>query len=508
MNTVLLSGDGLTIDIVYSVAVCGAKVSISPEADKRLEDSRKLVYDLADEGIPIYGFTTGVGWNKDHVIAKDFFFDFNRKLIYSHTLGIAPCASESEVRAAMLIRLNCLLQGYTGIQPLVARRYADFLNAGITPIVPERGSIGEGDITVLSHIGLAMIGEGDVIYKGHKMSSAEAHKLAGLEPVVLGPKDGLAIVSTSAFSAGQAALLIKELKDLADIGDVVYGASLEGLNGNVSPLDDSGLAPRKLEGQRISAANTLRSIKGSYIFEPDPEKPVQDPLCYRSGAYVNGSLRDALCYAEKYLDIQMNTTDDNPCVLVEERRMISVSNFETTTLATALEMLALVLVHLSHMSCYRTIKLSDPSLTGLPRFLSHDGGESHCFGAFQKAFTSLDTEIRLLSNPCSADYMALAGDIEDHANNTPLVVQKLRKIVDNMRYIYGMELIHAAQAIDLRRRSGCSKFGIGTERLWTEFRKKVAFYENERPISPDIQSAYEFIKSGAILTIKRDLDKA
>lgn len=507
MKNIILTGSGLTVDTVYDVAVHGAKVEISQDANQKLEASRRLVYELADKGTPIYGFTTGVGWNKDQMIAEDFFADFNKKLIYSHTLGVAPYASEAEVRAAMLIRLNCLLQGYTGIQPAVARRYAEFLNAGITPLVPERGSVGEGDITVLSHIGLAMIGEGDVMYNGSRVSAAEAHKLAGLEPITLGPKDGLAIVSTNAFSAGLGAIVYKDLMDLADIGDMVYGVSLEGLNGNTSPLDPSGLAPRILAGQQVCAANTMRSISGSYIFDPDPDKPVQDPLSYRGAAYINGSLRDALEYAGKYLYVQMNTTDDNPCVLVDEKRMISVSNFETTTLATAFEMLALVMVHVSHMSCYRTIKLADPGLTGLSRFLSHDGGESHCFGAFQKVFASLDTEIRLLSSPCSGDYMSVAGDIEDHANNTPLVIRKLRAIVDNMRYIYGTELIHAAQAIDLRKMAGVTKFGKGTERIWSAFRKRVAFYKNERPISPDIQAAYEFIKSGEIITIKRELER-
>ena len=145
---ILLTGNDLTIEKVWSVAVEGIGVEISPEADAKLEASRQLVYDLVDEDVPVYGFNTGVGWNKDHTIAKEFFEDFNRKLIYSHSLGIAPEASEAEVRAMMLIRLNCLLQGYTGIQPAVARRYAEFLNEGIHPVVPERGSVGEGDIAV------------------------------------------------------------------------------------------------------------------------------------------------------------------------------------------------------------------------------------------------------------------------------------------------------------------------------------------------------------------------
>lgn len=501
---ITLTGDNLTLDKVWQIAVEGAEVEISADADAKLEASRKLVYDLVNDDVPVYGFNTGVGWNKDHRIAKEFFEDFNKKLIYSHTLGIAPYAEEREVRAMMAIRLNCLLQGYTGIQPAVARRYAELLNAGIHPVVPERSSIGEGDITVLSHIGLAMIGEGDVIYKGEQISSKKAHELVGLTPVTLGPKDGLAIVSSSAFSAGQGAILLKELEDLADIGDIVYSVTLEGFNGNTSPLDPSGLAARRLEGQQKSAARVRKYIEGSYIYDRDPDKAVQDPLCYRGGAYVNGTLRDALEYAEKYMYIQMNSTDDNPCVLVDERRMISVSNFETTTLATAMETLAIVMTHVSHMSCYRSIKLANPELTRLARFLSHDGGDSHCFGAFQKAFVSLDTEIRLLSNPCSADFMAVAGAIEDHANNTPIAVQKLRKIVDNMRYIYGMEMIHACQAIDLRLKKGELKLGRGTEIAFREFRKEVALYENDRPISPDIQRAYEFIKSGILLSAVRD----
>jgi len=498
MEKVVLTGNDLDLDKLWAIAVKRAPVEIDPEADARLEASRQLVYDLVDEDVPVYGFNTGVGWNKDHKIAKEFFEDFNRKLIYSHSIGIAPEASEEEVRAAMAIRLNCLLLGCTGIQPAIARRYAEMLNAGIHPVVPERGSVGEGDIAVLSHIGLAMIGEGLVDFEGVRMPSIDAHRKAGLEPVVLGPKDGLAIVSSNAFSAGQGALLLKRLSDMADIGDAVYAVSLEGINGNTSPLDPSGLAARKLKGQQESAANVRRLIEGSSIYDPAPNKPVQDPLCFRGGVHVNGSLRDALEYARGLMLIQMNSSDDNPCVLVNERRMISVSNFETTSLAAAFEMLGVVLCHVSRMSCYRMIKMCDPDITGLSRFLSHDGGESHCFGAFQKSYSMLDTEIRLLSNPCSADFMPLAGEIEDHANNTPLAVQKLRRAADDLAYIYGMEMIHACQAIDLRANKGGMRLGKGTKPAYEAFRKEVSLYRNDRPIAPDIERAHDFIKRGGL----------
>lgn len=498
-----LTGDGLTVEKVWAVAVENAEVEIAPEADERLVRSRKLVYDLVERNVPIYGFNTGVGWNKDHKIDKSCFEKFNRDMIYSHTMGIRPEASQAEVRAAMVVRLNCLLRGNTGIQPEVARHYALMLNARLHPVIPERGAVGEGDISLLSHIGLAMMGEGLVDYQGRRMSSAEAHREAGLPLVELGPKDALAIISSNAFAAGQAALLLKDMKDLADLSDIVYAVSLEALNGNTSPLDPDVMAARRMPGQTESASRIRKYIEGSFLYDPDPTRALQDPLCFRGGAHVNGTLRDAIDYAEKYLYIQMNSSDDNPCVLLERETILSNSNFEVTTQALAFEMLGLAVSHLSRLSCYRMIKLGNPSFTGLSRFLSHDG-EVHCFGAFQKAFTALDTEIRHLSNPCTVDYLPLAGEIEDHASNFPTAVQKLRKMVDNLKYIYGMEMIHSAQAIDLRLQKGPLRLGRGTEIAWREFRKRVGFYKNERPLSPDIEKAHDFIADGTLLKTVRD----
>jgi len=497
MKKIVLTGNDLTIDEVWEVAVNGAKVEIAPEADARLEESRKIVYELVDKNFPVYGFNTGVGWNKDHKIDKSHFEKFNKSMIFSHSMGIKPEATEAEVRAIMLVRLNTLLCGHTGIQPAVAHHYAVMLNEGISPVMYERGSVGEADIGLLSHIGLAMIGEGEVNYKGERMSSLAAHKKAGVELVTLGPKDSLAIIDTNAFGAGEAALVLKDVKDLIKISDLVYAVSLEGFDGNTSPLDEEIMSIRKLPGQEASAAEIRKYIEGSYIYDPDPQKAVQDPICFRSGAHINGALRDAAEFAEKFLNIQMNSSDDNPCVLLGRRTILSTSNYEVPTLAMAYEMLGLALSHLSRMSCYRMIKLDTPAFTHLSRFLCHDSdnGESHCFGAFQKAFTSLDTRIRHLSNPLTTDFMPLAGDIEDHASNLPLVTQKLAQMSDDLKYVYGMELIHACQAIDLRMRTNKKlKLGKATQKIWKEFRKGIKLYESERPLAPDIQKAYEFVK--------------
>ena len=495
MDTVNLNGRDLTIEQVVKVAREGLKVEITPEAMDTLKASRQLVFDLVDSNVPVYGFNTGVGWNKDKRVFKEFFQEYNRNLIYSHCLGVDPIASEDEVRAIMLARLNTLLVGATGIQPEIAVMYKDMLNAGVHPVIPERGSIGEADITCLSHIGLAMLGEGESFYNGERIASAEALKRAGLEPVVLGPKDGLAIVSSNALSAGEGALVLNDIKELLDISDVIYALSLEGLNGNVSPLDVRTHRIRPYQGQAYSAERITEYLEGSYIWEPDWKKPVQDPLSFRGSAHVHGAVRDAVAYVEGLLDIQLNSSDDNPCIIMDDKKIISCSNFEVTNWSLGFEMLGLALSQLSKVSCHRMIKLGNPAFTKLSRFLS-PADNVLAFATIQKTYTSLDTEIRHLSNPAISDFFSLAGDMEDHANNAPYIVQKTRKIVDNMFYILGIEAIHAAQAVDLRNDI---HMGKGTKAAFDSIRKAVPFYDKDRNLSVDIKKAYEVLRSGKLI---------
>ncbi|MEY8000022.1 histidine ammonia-lyase [Clostridium sp. Mt-5] len=495
-ETIILTGNNLTIEHIAKIACEGTKIKISEEAWKRVEDSRKLVFDLADSDIPIYGFTTGVGWNKDKRVFKEFFKQYNENLIHCHTLGVLPEASQKEVRAVMLARLNPLLLGATGIQPAIVNMYQNMLNFGVHPVLPERGSVGEGDITCLSHIGLAMIGEGEVYYNGNKMPASEALKKVGLKPVILGPKDGLAIVSSNALSAGQGALVVKEVKDLIKIADAIYALSLEGLNGNTSPLDAKVHEMRRFPGQIISARNMRAYLEGSYLWDKDRKpKALQDPLSYRGAANIHGSLRDALEYVEKYLLLHINTSDDNPCVMVKERRIESCSNFEVATWVTGFEMLGIMLSHVSKVSCYRTIKLSTPYFTNLPRFLS-PADDVICYGTIQKVFVSLDSEIRHLSNNASSDYFSMAGDIEDHACNSVYVVQKTRKIVDDLVYILAIEAMHSSQAVDLRKNPNLGK---GSKAVYKAIRSEIPFYDRDRNISEDIRKAYNIIKSGKML---------
>ncbi|AKL97281.1 histidine ammonia-lyase HutH [Clostridium aceticum] len=495
-KSIVLDGKHLTIDEVVEIAREGVTVKIEESTMRIVEASRTLVYELANSDVPVYGFNRGVGLNKDREVVAKYYSEYNRNLILAHCVAVDPEASQEDVRAILLARLNTLLLGCTGIQPAIVTMYKDFLNHRIHPIIPERGSIGEGDITCLSHIGLAMIGEGEVYYQGVRMMAAEALEKAGLKPIVLGPKDGLAIVSSNALAAGPGAMVLKDAEDLVEMADIVYALTLEGFRGNVTPLDPKTYEVRPFPGQACSAEKVRKYLEGSYLWLPGVTESLQDPLSLRGSCQVHGSVRDALEYVKKYMDIQLNSSDDNPCVLLDEKRMISCSNYEVTTWVLGFEMLGIALSHLSRNACYRTIKLGTPKFTGLSRFLTPADTSVIAYGTIQKSFTSLDTEIRHLSNPATVDYYSLAGDIEDHANNSPFVVRKTAKILDNLYYILGMEAMHAVQAIDLRK---ATRLGKGTRTAYEVMRTEIPFLERDRNLSIDIKKAYNIVKSKAIL---------
>ena len=497
MDALVLTGKGLTLDYVREVARDGRKVQIAPEAYGQLAETRKTVFELAEKDFPIYGFTVGVGWNKDVKVYKEFFEQYNRNLIYSHCIGVEPYTSEEEVRAVMLARLNTLLANATGVGPEIAKMYADMLNAGIHPLVPERGSVGEADIGCNSLIGLAMIGEGDVKYKGSVMRADKALEQEGLEPIVLGPKDGLCIVTNNALGAGQGAVTLYELKEFMLMTDIVYAMSLEGFNGNTSPLLPHTHAVRPYKYQIETAQRITKLIEGSYIYQSGPGKALQDPLCFRDVTQVHGSVWHAIEYTEELLGIQLNSTDDNPCFLPEKQNFYSCANYEPLVWVLGFEMLAVALSHISKCSCLRTIKLSTPEFSKLNRFLSPDKSVLG-FATIQKTFTALDSEIRHLSNPSSVDGLSLAGDIEDRHTNSPHVVQRTRQILDNLRYILAIEMIHAAQALDYRKGM---PLGTVTEKAFKFVRESIPFYDKDRPLTTDIRKAYEILKSRRLLDL-------
>ena len=489
----ILDGTNLTLENMHDVMFLRHPVEIAPEAMECASKARQVLFDMAAQGHPVYGLNRGVGWNKDKEFDQDFFETYNRNLLNCHSLGVAPYCSTEEVRGMMLLRLSTALCGRTGISVDILKLYRDFLNYGIHPRVPHRGSIGEGDITTQSLIGLSMIGENEVEYKGEIMSATRAFELTGLKPAILGPKDGLSIVARNGQGEALTAILIYQMEQLLQLANGVYCLSLEGLNGGLQPLGERVNELRTFAGQIETAAICRSYLEGSYLEQPDPKRALQDPLTFRCHSAIQGSIVDALNFVRETLVRQVNTTDDNPCIHYENSTTSVSPNFEVTTLVLGVEMLANALSHMSRTACNRLIHLADPAFTGLSRFLTPEDVKVIAYGTIQKVFTALDAENRMLANPSSMDHMPVAGNIEDHASNLPLAVDKCMKMIDNMRYILAIEAMHGAQATDLR---GDVTLGCKTSKLKATLRKEIPFLDKDRNLSRDIALAYDMILRG------------
>ena len=495
-KALVLNGNTLTLEQLYDVAYEGRKVEIAAEAYERIKEGREIMEDLSRQGKPIYGFNRGVGWNKDRGFDEDFMAEYNEKLIRSHALGVEPYNNDTVVRAMMVIRLNNALIGASCVSDELVKIYCDFLNHGIHPLIPMRGSVGEADITALSHMGLAFIGETDVRYKGKIVNSKEAMDKEEIMPYKMKLKDGHSIILSNAQGESLTAILVKELEELVKMSNLVFCLNYEGLNGNLESMREDVNAIRGIDGQIACAAECRKYLEGSYLHSPHPGRSLQDPLTFRGGFSITGTVMDAMEFVKKYLKIQINSPSDNPCIMLDKKDAFVTSNFETTTLAVGVEMLSIAMGHMSKAICYRMIKMADPAFTQLTRFLAPYDDSSLGYATIQNTFTALDVENRSLVNPSSVDFYHLEGMIEDHASNLPLVANKSMQILDNLRYLVGIEAMYAAQAIDLREEIVLGKY---TKIAYDTIRETIPFLKEDRNMHIEIKKAYNLIKSKELL---------
>lgn len=516
---IILTGHNLSIEDIVDVANAKATIAIAPEAWENVQRSHEVILNAARENKMVYGLTTGVGLNKDKKIfegdslsqeALAATIDFNRNNLYATSTGVGPEMPARLVTAVLLVKLNSMLQGTTGIQPKIAELLYQLIQKKIQPILPGRGSIGEADITILSHIGLVLMGQGEVYYDGQRMPASHAFEINGLKPIIPYAKDSLSIMSSNAYSAALAAFLIYDAEQLVNKADLVFALSLEGLNGNIAPFLSQVQDMRPYQGQKDSAKLIRKALEGSFLWDSSSKRELQDPLSFRNASQIHGTVRDLIRSAKQKLSLHLNASDDNPVTILEHSQkafseqegqyylkqhgaVIPTANFDTITWIIDFEALGIGLSHLSHSSTQRMIRLGTDKFTHLARFLSPDP-KSLIFSAIQKTFVSLDTEIHSLSMPVSADTVPVAGEIEDHATNAPLVLKRMCQIIDNLYYILGMELMHAAQAVDLRRQADpLLKTGKMTGELFQDFRKIVPFIEKDRPLAKDIENSHDFM---------------
>ena len=503
-------------------------MAISKKAMKQVTDSNRLVMAAARAGVEIYGLTVGVGLNKDHHLfdakgdltpeVRKASIEFNRNILRSHSVGYGPALSKEVTRLAMVVRLNTMLTGRSGAQPRVVELYRDFLNKGVTPVVPTRGSIGDADITLASHIGSVMMGEWRAEVDGKVVSGAEALKMKGITPLVPEGKDGLGILSSNCVGVAMTMDAMRTMRQALKVSPVVYGLTLEGMNGNVAPFLAQTVNNHPLTGLKEAAAEMRATLKGSYLWNFDKTRALQDPLSFRTTVYTISEAKRALKELDELVNIQINSSDDNPGVILNASKedfdktqvkqyfvdkdgvkgaIIPSANFEPLPIAIAAQRATIALSHVSHNALHRTMRLDEDRFSGLARYLAGPNNPNgHAFGATEDSMVSIYAENIELANPISMHGTPVEGNIEDSASNLPRVAERLKRASNNMFDLYSMELLHNTQAIDLRKmKQDNVKLSDKTGALYKAYRKVVPFVEKDRIFSGDLENGIKILKN-------------
>ena len=496
--TVSLDGNSLTIEDVRAVADNAAQVALADSARQRMKATQDVVGGIVERGEVCYGVTTGFGKLSEVAIPPDRLADLQVNLVRSHSAGVGPLLPEREVRAMMLLRSNVLAKGYSGARSDLVDLLLGMLNAGIHPAIHEQGSVGaSGDLAPLAALGLALIGEGTLSLKGGEQKpAAEMLAAAGLEPVTLGPKEGITLINGTQAHTAVAALAVHDAITLWRTAHYAGAMSLEALLGTPVAFDERIHDARGQSGQSESARLLREILEGSEIREShrygDPR--VQDPYALRCMPQVHGPVKDALDWISEIVSRELNAATDNPLVF-ENGETLSGGNFHGQAVGLALDMLAIVMTNLATIAERRIDRLVHPDFNqGLPPFLVQDAGVNSGFMMAQVTAASLASECKVLSHPATVDTIPTDGNREDVVPMSMGAAWKARRVIDNVRNILAIELMCAAQGLDFRKPL---KPGKGALRAHEEVRSVVKPLENDRVLTPDIQVLAEHVRSGA-----------
>lgn len=498
-KTVTIDGSKLTIDDVVAVARDGAKVELANGVLERLEKNREIIKNALKQGKKIYGVTTGIGSLCTSDIDESRVSEFQKNLVKSHSCAVGAPLPEDAVKSILLIRINAFSKGYSGIKPKTLETLVSMLNCGVVPVVPEQGSVGaSGDLSPLSHIALVTIGLGEAFYKGKRMSGAEAMKSADIPTLELRAREGLALVNGTQAMTGIGALVLYDAEQLAKHADIAGAMSFEALLCSDEPLDERIHNVRPHKGQIISARNIKMITQGSKLRESHRLcAKIQDAYSLRCMPQVHGATRDALAYARQVLEIEMNSSTNNPLIFSEDGVSLSGGNFHGQPVAFAMDFLGIAVSELGNISDRRTARLVDDKLNeNLPPFLIKDAGINSGLMITQYTTASLVSENKVLAHPASVDSIPTSANQEDHVSMGTIAARKARSIVDNVQRVLAIELLCAAQAIDLRKPLRPSK---GIEAAHKVFRETISFLEADREMYVDINKSTEILKSGDLI---------
>jgi histidine ammonia-lyase len=497
MTPVLLTGNDLSLVQLAAVSN-GAPVAFSESAIAAMQASRAVVDGAVARGDVVYGVNTGFGNFADVKIGPADLEALQRNLVRSHAAGVGPVLPILETRALMVLRANVLAKGFSGARVETAQLLVECLNRGIHPRVPEQGSVGaSGDLAPLAHVALLLIGEGDCEFKGAAMKATEALASAGLEPVTLAAKEGLALINGTQLMTGIAGLALLEAETLARTADVIAAMTVDALLGTDVAFDPRIHAARPHAGQGASARNLRRLLAGSAMRESHRNcGRVQDAYSLRCAPQVHGATRDVMAFARRTIEIEMNSATDNPMVFSDAGVLLSGGNFHGEPVAMAADFLAIATAELGGISERRTERLVNPSLSGLPAFLTEDGGLRSGFMMAHVTAAALASENKSLAHPASVDSITTSANKEDHVSMGPIAARKARSVVANVRRILAIEALAAAQAIEFHRPL---KTSDALEAVHAAVRAWVPNYNADRVMGPEIEAAAELVRNGTLL---------
>ena len=500
MNTITIDGHHLRLVDVVKVAREHVRVVLDENAKKRIIKAEKMVQKYVDEQRISYGITTGFGKFSDTFISKEDTSLLQRNLILSHACGVGDIFDEEIVRAIILLRLNSLANGYSGIRLSTFNTLLEMLNKDVYPVVYSKGSLGaSGDLCPLAHTMLVLIGEGEAFVDGKRVSGKEAMEKAGIKPVSLVAKEGLALINGTQVMCAVGCLTTYDALQLSKISDIALSLTMEGLRGIKDAFDLRLHKVRPHHGQLSSASNVLKLLEDSPNVTSQGELRVQDAYSLRCTPVVHGAYKDALAHVLDKLEIEINSVTDNPILFVEDDDAISGGNFHGESVAMAFDYLGIALSELGNISERRLEKMVNPAIShGLPAFLVKNGGLNSGFMIVQYSAAALVSENKVYAHPASVDSIPSSANQEDHVSMGTIAARKANVILHQTQEIISMEILAACQAIDLQN---YEYLGKGTQLAYNHVRKYVDYIENDTVMYPSIHKIVELIRNESILDV-------
>ena len=501
-----LDGERLTLDQLFAVALEGLPAEIPAAASDRMNASRGVIERLLASDVKVYGVNTGFGKMASVRISPDEIRHLQINLVRSHACGVGAPLSEPAVRAVLALRANALAKGFSGVRPVVAEALVAMLNRGVLPVIPSKGSVGaSGDLAPLAHLAQVVIGEGYATYQGKRLSGADAMRAAGISPLALEAKEGLALLNGTQAMLALLALALREAEMAVDTADVAAALSLDALRGSPTAFDSRISNLRPYAGQSISARNIERLNRGSEIREShrsaliDPR--VQDPYSLRCAPQVHGAVRDALGQVRSTVATEINSATDNPLVFADSNEVISGGNFHGQPLAMVADQLAIALATLGGISERRIEQMTNPQTSQLPAFLVREAGLHSGFMILQVTAAALASEMKILAAPHSVDSIPTSANQEDYVSMGMSAANRLAPALENLRSILAIELLAACQGLDFL---APLRTGPAARRAYELVRSLSKTVEVDRSLAPDIEAVASGIASASFAQMLRE----